>query len=148
MYMNNLHTMEHAPHLWNRVASQGFQAKVAGENIAEGYVQEQPLLQAWMTSKGHRENILNPRFSHTCVGLVGKYATQVLAAPSAAHVHSQRPSQALDSEQARNTVQPLPQQHQRPKLKETTKKKKKVPVKRLQSHRPSITKYNKPARKP
>jgi len=53
----------------------------AGENIAYGYETPGALVSAWMHSKGHRENILNPHFHR--IGVAGwrdsggtTYATQ------------------------------------------------------------------------
>ena len=39
-----------------------------GENIAEGQNSPQSVVEAWMNSKGHRENILNPEFGKLGVG--------------------------------------------------------------------------------
>jgi uncharacterized protein YkwD len=45
----------------------------AGENIAYGYETPRALVSAWMHSKGHRENILNPHFHR--IGVSGWRAT-------------------------------------------------------------------------
>jgi uncharacterized protein YkwD len=45
----------------------------AGENIAFGYETPRALVSAWMHSKGHRENILNPHFHR--IGVSGWRAT-------------------------------------------------------------------------
>jgi uncharacterized protein YkwD len=39
-----------------------------GENLAGGYDTFEEAVSAWMASPGHRENILNPRFTETGVG--------------------------------------------------------------------------------
>ena len=39
-----------------------------GENIAMGQTTEDEVVQDWMTSAGHRKNILNPRFTHAGFG--------------------------------------------------------------------------------
>ena len=41
----------------------GVQYTLAGENIAIGQASPQAVVQAWMESPGHRENILNPSFT-------------------------------------------------------------------------------------
>lgn len=41
----------------------GVQYSLAGENIAIGQASPQAVVQAWMESPGHRENILNPSFT-------------------------------------------------------------------------------------
>ncbi|WP_010097239.1 CAP domain-containing protein [Ornithinibacillus scapharcae] len=50
----------------------------AGENIARGQTTPEEVVKAWMDSKGHRENILHPDFTHIGVGFIGKgyYWTQ------------------------------------------------------------------------
>ncbi|MGE1163495.1 CAP domain-containing protein [Peribacillus simplex] len=50
----------------------------AGENIAQGQQTPEEVVQAWMDSEGHRENIMNPSFTHIGVGYVasGNYWTQ------------------------------------------------------------------------
>lgn len=44
--------------------------KLAGENIAIGQKSAKEVVTAWMNSEGHRDNILNPTFSHIGVGVV------------------------------------------------------------------------------
>jgi uncharacterized YkwD family protein len=50
----------------------------AGENIARGQITPKEVVEAWMDSEGHRENILHPDFTHIGVGYVenGHYWTQ------------------------------------------------------------------------
>lgn len=47
----------------------GVSYKSAGENIAMGQRTPQEVVTAWMNSKGHRENILNPSFNEIGVGI-------------------------------------------------------------------------------
>lgn len=56
----------------------GITYKSAGENIAKGQRTPQEVVNGWMHSQGHRENILNPSFTHIGVGYVeqGNYWTQ------------------------------------------------------------------------
>lgn len=42
--------------------------RTAGENIAQGYVSPQEVMKGWMSSEGHRANILNGGFSMLGVG--------------------------------------------------------------------------------
>lgn len=56
-----------------------------GENIAAGYSSATSACQGWMNSRGHRENILNPEYTHIGGGFarggsLGRYYVQVLAA--------------------------------------------------------------------
>jgi len=46
----------------------GITYKTAGENIAEGQRTPQEVMQAWMNSQGHRENILKREYTHIGVG--------------------------------------------------------------------------------
>lgn len=39
-----------------------------GENIASGWRTPKEVMEAWLASKGHRANILNPKFSHIGLG--------------------------------------------------------------------------------
>lgn len=50
----------------------------AGENIAMGQRTPQEVVTAWMNSEGHRQNILNPNYTHIGVGHIaeGNYWTQ------------------------------------------------------------------------
>jgi uncharacterized protein YkwD len=42
----------------------------AGENLARGFESTELLLEAWMESKGHRDNILSPRFRDCGVAVI------------------------------------------------------------------------------
>jgi uncharacterized YkwD family protein len=60
----------------------GVSSQTSGENIAAGYSTAQAVVTGWMNSQGHRENILNPAFTHIGVGYVtggsyGTYWTQI-----------------------------------------------------------------------
>ena len=59
----------------------GISYSYAGENIAAGQKTPEDVVEAWMNSEGHRENILNPNFTKIGVGYVqggsyGSYWTQ------------------------------------------------------------------------
>lgn len=52
-----------------------------GENIAGGYLTPESVMEGWMNSPGHRDNILNPMWTHLGVGVThptypGPYWTQ------------------------------------------------------------------------
>ena len=57
----------------------GISFRSAGENIAKGYLTPQAVVNGWMNSSGHRENILNSSYTKIGVGYVkdGKYWTQM-----------------------------------------------------------------------
>ena len=46
----------------------GYQSPSVGENIAAGYMTAQEVVDGWMNSPGHRENILNPNYTEIGVG--------------------------------------------------------------------------------
>lgn len=50
--------------------------QVAGENIAAGYADAPAVIEGWLNSKGHRECLLNEKFTHLGVGVYDKYFTQ------------------------------------------------------------------------
>lgn len=57
---------------FDRLAAEGISFRTAGENIASNQGVADPAATAvtgWMTSPGHRANILNPNFTHTGMGI-------------------------------------------------------------------------------
>jgi uncharacterized protein YkwD len=48
---------------WAFMQAAGYRFQAAAENLAKGYDNEPELQHAWMTSRGHRANILNPLFT-------------------------------------------------------------------------------------
>ncbi|MGM9922939.1 MAG: CAP domain-containing protein, partial [Bacillus sp. (in: firmicutes)] len=57
----------------------GISYKSAGENIAQGQQSPEAVVQAWMNSQGHRENIMNASYTHIGIGHVAdnNYWTQM-----------------------------------------------------------------------
>ncbi|MBQ7921913.1 MAG: SafA/ExsA family spore coat assembly protein [Clostridia bacterium] len=57
----------------------GISFRTAGENIAKGYTSPEAVVNGWMNSTGHRQNILNPSYTQIGVGYVanGRYWTQM-----------------------------------------------------------------------
>lgn len=49
----------------------------SGENIAWNQADEQAVLSAWMNSQGHRNNILNRKFSHVGFGVARNSKNQI-----------------------------------------------------------------------
>lgn len=64
------------------IKSFGISYRSAGENIAKGYSSPQAVVNGWMSSSGHRANILNANYTHIGVGFVsgGNYWTQMFIA--------------------------------------------------------------------
>jgi uncharacterized protein YkwD len=54
-------------------------AHTVGENVAKGYDTAASLVQGWLNSPGHRENIMNPSFRRTGIGIAGNFATQIFS---------------------------------------------------------------------
>ena len=69
------------PH--ERLTELGMRATFAGENVGQGQRSGAEAMETWMSSQGHRGNILNPNFTHIGVakadGTNGPYWTQVFA---------------------------------------------------------------------
>jgi uncharacterized protein YkwD len=62
----------------------GHEFSFIGENIAAGYPSPRSTCRGWMNSAGHRENILNPDYTHIGAGFsrggsYGRYYVQVFA---------------------------------------------------------------------
>ena len=57
--------------------------RYAGENIAKGYTTPTAVVNGWMNSSGHRQNILNANYTEIGVGYVadGNYWTQMFITP-------------------------------------------------------------------
>ncbi|MDE5859106.1 MAG: sporulation protein [Oscillospiraceae bacterium] len=64
---------------FDMMKSFGITYKTAGENIAMGYRSPESVVEGWMNSKGHRENILKASYKEIGVGYVasGNYWTQM-----------------------------------------------------------------------
>jgi len=71
----------------DRVRAVGYQEKLVGENIAFGPRTAEEVVQGWMDSPGHCENIMDPRFAEMGIAYAnghakrGLYWVQLLAAP-------------------------------------------------------------------
>lgn len=64
---------------FDMMKSYGIDYRTAGENIAMGQTSPEQVVEGWMNSQGHRENIMNPDFTHIGVGHAenGNYWTQM-----------------------------------------------------------------------
>ena len=52
-----------------RIEKQGYDWSWWGENIAWGYPTPREVVEGWMSSPGHRSNILNAKFADLGVGV-------------------------------------------------------------------------------
>jgi uncharacterized protein YkwD len=72
---------------FDRIRATGYKYTVASENLARGDVTPTEIVQAWMKSKSHRDNILEAEFTESGIGLardgMGEtYYTQIFANPA------------------------------------------------------------------
>lgn len=74
----------------DRVRAVGYREKLVGENIAYGPKSADEVVQGWLDSPGHCENIMDPRFAEMGIAYApgraskrGLYWVQLLAAPRA-----------------------------------------------------------------
>jgi len=59
---------------WDFISNSGYNYLYAGENLAMDFNTSEGIVNAWMNSPTHRDNILNPDFSDTGLGIVkGEY---------------------------------------------------------------------------
>ena len=75
------HTGSNGSSLRSRVDNQGWPWRALGENIASSPRTPESVVQGWMDSTGHRENILNPSFTHIGVGTADTLHTQKFGTP-------------------------------------------------------------------
>ncbi len=69
------HTRPDGTSFATALKDQNVSYRYAGENIAWGQKTPEEVVNAWMNSKGHRENILNSRFTSIGVGLYEQNGT-------------------------------------------------------------------------
>ena len=74
----------------DRVRAVGYREKLVGENIAYGPKSADEVVQGWLDSPGHCENIMDPRFAEMGIAYApghaskrGLYWVQLLASPRA-----------------------------------------------------------------
>ena len=74
------------PSLDDRLAAAGYRMRASGENVAEGYPSAAAVVAGWMTSPGHRSNILSAQFTEMGAGVATakngrRFYAQVFGAP-------------------------------------------------------------------
>ena len=75
------HTNPDGASPFDRLGYAGISFSGAAENIAWGYPTGQAVLQGWLNSPGHRNNIENCNLTEHGVGLVGSHWTHVFLRP-------------------------------------------------------------------
>ncbi len=74
------------PSLDSRLDAVGYRIRAAGENVAEGYPSSAAVVAGWMTSPGHRGNIVSTRYTEMGGGVTiakngRRFYVQVFASP-------------------------------------------------------------------
>ena len=64
-----------------RASRAGYRWRVIGENIASGYNTPRAVVQTWLNSPGHCENIMDSQYSEMGIARAGNIYVQVLAKP-------------------------------------------------------------------
>lgn len=62
-----------------RIEQAGYNWMAYGENIATGYTTEKTVVEGWIKSPGHCQNIMNKTYREMGVARVGSYWTQAFA---------------------------------------------------------------------
>ncbi len=77
MYNNNYfsHIAPDGTDPWGFFEVVGYDYKSAGENLAHRLYTDEVIVEAFMHSKGHRENILSEDFTEIGIGRYGEYVT-------------------------------------------------------------------------
>ncbi|MGP3923450.1 CAP domain-containing protein [Streptomyces sp. 8N616] len=75
---NMSHTGSDGSSPGDRITRAGYNWSTYGENVAYGYTTPESVMEGWMSSPGHKRNILNCSFKEIGVGLAqpGHYWTQ------------------------------------------------------------------------
>ena len=73
------HSFTHGTNFAARISAAGFKWSSAGENIATGFMTARQVVNGWMASMGHCENILSPTYRDVGTGVnrhgIGGYST-------------------------------------------------------------------------
>ncbi|WP_332871960.1 CAP domain-containing protein [Streptomyces triticisoli] len=77
-HRNMSHTGSDGSSPGDRITRAGYTWRTYGENVAYGYSTPEQVMAGWMSSSGHKANILNCAFKEIGVGLAqpGNYWTQ------------------------------------------------------------------------
>ena len=66
----------------HRIKEEGYLASHTGENIASGYTTVADVMDGWLKSNGHRNNIMSNHYQECGFGMVNNYWCAVFATPS------------------------------------------------------------------
>jgi uncharacterized protein YkwD len=71
--MVNAGQFTHGTNFWNRISAVGYDWSNVGENIATGFSTPRQVVDGWMASTGHCQNILAPQFANVGTGVDTKH---------------------------------------------------------------------------
>lgn len=63
------HTGSNGSTPWDRIKATGYAGMSLAENVAAGHLSPNAVMNAWMSSDGHRRNILNPNYRAIGIGI-------------------------------------------------------------------------------
>ena len=66
---------------WDMMTTQKYNYAHAGENLAKNYSNDKETVDAWMNSKTHKENILNPNYTEAGIGRSKNITANHFASP-------------------------------------------------------------------
>jgi hypothetical protein len=70
------HTSPEGRDPWSFVTSSGYSYLYAGENLARDFAESRGVVEAWMNSATHKENLVNPKYKEVGFAVVdGKYGS-------------------------------------------------------------------------
>ena len=69
------HTGSDGSTMVSRIIAQGYSYSALGENVAAGYGSPAAVVAGWMSSQGHRDNILSPNFTQVGIGYAYRSGT-------------------------------------------------------------------------
>ena len=75
------HTGSDGSTLQDRIEKVNYNWSTIGENVANGYPDEEAVISGWQESEGHCKNMMNEDFTEMGLAKSGNYWTMVLAAP-------------------------------------------------------------------
>ncbi|HEX8154194.1 MAG TPA: CAP domain-containing protein, partial [Thermoanaerobaculia bacterium] len=78
------------PFVW--VTRRGYDFRKAGENLAVGYRGAEEIVEGWMSSPGHRANILNPAYEEVGLAVAGGSPTSSFRGPTVVALYALRGS--------------------------------------------------------
>jgi|GEM_PF-1245585 len=94
---------------WDFFADAGYSYSFAGENLAEGFSDVEALMQAWMNSQTHRENILKADFTEIGVAILnGTYQGSANNTLVVVHFGKPRSTAAKAQQSAGSAATPKP----------------------------------------